>query len=372
MITSYEYIAPKSDGWHFEKTELSPISLLVGLSGAGKTRFLNTIFNIARTAVYREVESIPFRRGHWKISVHVDDRDYYWEYAGSMNEDSPKITYELVTVTQNGKEETIIERNHLSFKFKGEELPKLNDKIASINLLKEESIIEPIHRVFSRGLRRKFFEDGLNNVKLKELIEKSFFTNFAKNPNLDTLFPHDFSVSTRLYIFQQYYKEKYQAVIDNYKDVFPSIKDFKIEIHENLPNTLSPLLKIKEKGVKPWLPLSELSSGMQKVMLIMTDVLSLPGNGIYMIDEYENSLGTNAIDFLPEFLSEFGGNNQFIITTHHPYLINNMPMKNWIVLNRKGSKVRFQSGKESEKKYGPSKHQAFTKLINDPFYLEGV
>jgi AAA15 family ATPase/GTPase len=108
---------------------------------------------------------------------------------------------------------------------------------------------------------------------------------------------------------------------------------------------------------------------MQKVLLIVTDVLTLPKGSIYIIDEYENSLGTNAIDFLPQFLTDHGENGQFFITTHHPYLINSMPMRTWKVFRRQGGKVSIKSGEEFEEKYGKSKQRAFIQLINDPFYL---
>ena len=107
---------------------------------------------------------------------------------------------------------------------------------------------------------------------------------------------------------------------------------------------------------------------MQKALLIITDIMTLPKGSIYMVDEYENSLGINAIDFLPELLDDHGANSQFFVTTHHPYLINNMPMKTWRVFHREGSKVSIKSGEELERKYGKSKQQAFVQLINDPFY----
>ena len=114
------------------------------------------------------------------------------------------------------------------------------------------------------------------------------------------------------------------------------------------------------------LPLNELSSGMQKVLLIVTDILTLPGDSVYIIDEYENSLGVNAIDFLPSFLIDHAGNNQFFITTHHPYLINNMPIKNWRIFTRQGPNVRIILGEELESRLGKSKQKAFIQLINDP------
>ena len=111
---------------------------------------------------------------------------------------------------------------------------------------------------------------------------------------------------------------------------------------------------------------------MQKVLLIITDILTLPGDCVYIIDEYENSLGINAIDFLPSFLIDHAGNNQFFITTHHPCLINNMPIKNWRIFSRQGSDVHIKVGEEFETRFGKSKQKAFIQLINDPIYTDGV
>ena len=44
----------------------------------------------------------------------------------------------------------------------------------------------------------------------------------------------------------------------------------------------------------------------------------LPEEGcVYLIDEYENSLGVNAINFFPSVLFEAASKSQFIITSHH-------------------------------------------------------
>jgi predicted ATPase len=111
---------------------------------------------------------------------------------------------------------------------------------------------------------------------------------------------------------------------------------------------------------------------MQKVLLIITDVVTLPGGAIYLIDEYENSLGINAINFLPSFLDEQRGDNQVVVTSHHPYLINAIPIDNWYVFNRIGTNVRIKRGTELAEKYGRSKQTLFNQLLNDPFYTEGV
>ena len=110
---------------------------------------------------------------------------------------------------------------------------------------------------------------------------------------------------------------------------------------------------------------------MQKVLLIITDIQMLPNGGVYLIDEYENSLGLNAIEFLPTYLLELEKDMQLFITSHHPYIINKFPVKNWYVFHRTGYEVKIKYGEELVTRFGISKQQAFTKLINDPFYTEG-
>ena len=135
---------------------------------------------------------------------------------------------------------------------------------------------------------------------------------------------------------------------------------------------VAPALSIKEKNVKKWVMLNDLSTGMQKVLLILTDICTLPPGSIYLIDEYENSLGINAIDFFPDFLLEYETDAQIILTSHHPYIINNINPENWFVFHRKGSEVAIRYGEELTKRIGTSRQKAFIQLINDPFFTEGI
>lgn len=133
-----------------------------------------------------------------------------------------------------------------------------------------------------------------------------------------------------------------------------------------------PAFCIKEKRVDDWIPMREWASGMKKVLLILTDVFTMADGAIYLIDEYENSLGINAIDFFPAFLTQVEKEIQFIITSHHPYIINDIPPEHWLIFNRRGSQVKIRYGKENAELFGRLKQERFIQLINDPFYKEGV
>ena len=60
------------------------------------------------------------------------------------------------------------------------------------------------------------------------------------------------------------------------------------------------------------------------------------------------------------------------VTSHHPYIINNIPVRNWYVFHRKGNEVTVKHGDELISKYGKSKQEAFIQLLNDCFYIRGI
>ena len=59
---------------------------------------------------------------------------------------------------------------------------------------------------------------------------------------------------------------------------------------------------------------------------------------------------------------------QFFITSHHPYIINEIPTNNWYIFHREGMQVSIMYGEEVSDRFGKSKQRAFIQLINDPFF----
>ncbi|MOA29450.1 hypothetical protein D3C78_1504630 [compost metagenome] len=61
---------------------------------------------------------------------------------------------------------------------------------------------------------------------------------------------------------------------------------------------------------------------------------------------------------------------QFILTSHHPYIINNIPLDNWKIVSRKAGVVDNYSAEHFNLQ--ESNHEAFTKLINLSVYFDGA
>ena len=378
MILNYKYTSDSEDQWNFDTIELQKINLIVGASGSGKTRLLNTLFNVATFVS----QGKKFRTGLWDITFLIKDIEYEWKFHGYTDNNGQSICEEKVykkrrsnSILDDNSRELLIDRVADSFIYKGNELPKLDPSISSINLLKNESEIKPLYESFTKILRRNFHDEGFRDVSELQRVSPEMVSSVKNSRNISTLWEQQNTVSTQLYFLKNYFPDAFRVVENSFKNIFDSVESIEVVLlGENekyireMAQDILPGAFIKEKGIEGMIGINQLSSGMQKVLLLITDILTLPDDAIYIIDEYENSLGVNAIDFLPDFLIEHAGSTQFLVTTHHPYLINTMPINHWILFSRIGSNVTITDGTELADKYGKSSQKAFMQLINDPLY----
>jgi hypothetical protein len=275
----------------------------------------------------------------------------------------------------------LIDRTPTKIVLNGAELPKLSSTASVLHTLREDPAVTPAYAGFKRVMRRRFFADALGEAGAIQEMPANIEDIVKKTRSLDHIWADPLSLSIRLSLLKQFFSDKYKVIIEHYRSIFPFIKSCDIQdlgqlkdrgLSVQMPGRVVPIFTINESKVPKAIPFQHMSSGMQKVLLIITDVVTLPGGAIYLIDEYENSLGINAINFLPSFLDEQRGDNQVVVTSHHPYLINAIPIDNWYVFNRIGTNVRIKRGTELAEKYGRSKQTLFNQLLNDPFYTEGV
>ncbi len=374
QIISYEYKDVDGQGWHFEKIDLKKVNLFVGDTGTGKTKILHTIFDLGVFAVSNRNETIL---GSWEITFIQDEKTYKWQLEVIHKHDKRVISKDNIWVLENEIEVPLITRSENEFIFNGNKVPKLSLNQSSTVLLQEENLIKPIFKGFSSIMRRLFSQDELLKISTYQPIPHEIVNMIGKDRNSELFYKADFNLNLRLYILNLYFPETYDKIINYYRSTFPFLTEIDIldlgEIHKRFgTGGQIPVFCVKEKEVKKWIELGEFSSGMQKVLLILTDIFTLPKGSVYLIDEYENSLGIGAINFFPTIIFDRENEVQLIITSHHPYLISNIPIKNWFVFHRRGSHVMIKFGEELEHRYGNSKQEAFIKLINDPFYTEGI
>lgn len=179
-----------------------------------------------------------------------------------------------------------------------------------------------------------------------------------------------FSTKIKLGLVHKNHRPTFDRIMERFRDVFPQVTD--VEIHP-LKSTL-PMeflqIRMKERGVGKWIPEHKISSGMSRTLMHLSRMSLWPDGMLVLIDEFENSLGVNCIDFITNDLVDESSRLQFVITSHHPYIINNIDTRHWKIVIRNGSVVTTRNA--SEFGLEESSHQSFIKLMNLPTYQEGI
>ena len=241
-----------------------------------------------------------------------------------------------------------------------------------INILKEEDLIQPAYQ----GFKKLIFSDQSESQREPFRISPFNVTKLIKQYNsLKKIQESDEDIRVKLYLISKTDSETFNKIKDRFGEIFPQVEDLKIEPldlnDEELPGFFKdyPFIQMKEKGVPKWIQQGKISSGMFRTLIHISEMYLCPEGTVFLIDEFENSLGINCIDELTNDILKSSRQIQFIITSHHPYIINNIDFANWKLVTRTSGVVKtnpinkFISGK--------SKHDKFMQLMQLKQYETG-
>ncbi|VXD24616.1 conserved hypothetical protein [Planktothrix serta PCC 8927] len=353
--------------WKLEEVNFLPnLNLLVGVSGVGKTRILRAIYSLKSIANGASLNGVK-----WNVCFIANNNlEYTWsgefetrENTISINETSEEdeqvklINEQLVCNNEN----VLIERIDSEIIFNGSKTPKLSPFESVVELLKQEDQIAPV----KESLDKIVLADSGSGDRAWRL-PVSIFKKFEK-ASLSALQESGLPVPIKLSILYRTLPEEFNKIKEAFISVFPNVSDIKVEIikDDDIPIALSKLLKeattvsIKEKGIEDWI--ENISSGMLKTLMYISELYLAPENCIILIDEFENSLGVNCLDSVTELVLD-NKKVQFIITSHHPYIINNVSPAYWKIVTRKAGLVTAKNSKDFH--ISESRQKAFIDLIN--------
>ncbi len=361
--------------WEINKTSFFDLTLLVGISGVGKTQILHALLQI-RSIAYGG----PDGSGNgveWEIVFSNEQQNYLWTgkfeaiedpffTRDILNTNSPHLEKEALFL--NG--DLIIERKNGDILFKGSKMPKLSSKESVISIFKEEDSIQAAYNGFKKMVFRDHtMREGEDFSRYSIFEYEQNKTEFQtidaiRNSGLDTI--------SKLFCLHANEKEIFNELVDNYKDIFPQVEQIRIGIFSPIPFIANetPNIQFKEKGVDKWISQSYISSGMFRTFLHISEMYLLSDGTVVLIDEFENSLGVNCINVLTEDLIHENNRLQFIATSHHPYIINKIPYDYWKIVTRRGGTINTSDAKDFE--LGRSNHERFLNLINLPQYKSGI
>jgi len=365
--------------WHLEPIQFSNLTLLVGVSGVGKTRILQSIMILQSIA-----NGHSFYGLEWQTFFSVNNEEYQWEgqfatqkvdvlNITDKNLEKQKVRIIREKILKNG--EIIVQRNNSIIFFKEQKMPRLSPFQSIVNILNEEDIA-PIQY----GFNQIFYSDHsltleeTGHIFISEYHKISIFlSKIDRDFPLEDLQKANLPTQIKLALVYNYIPDIFEKIKESFKDIFIQVENLKIEPEEgdNLPEFMEdyPIIQIKERGVNNWISQNQISSGMFRTLMHISELYLSAEGTVILIDEFENSLGVNCIDVVTELLLE-NKNRQFILTSHHPYIINKIGMEHWKIVTRRGGVVTAKDAKDYD--LGKSRHQAFMQLINLDAYKEGI
>jgi predicted ATP-dependent endonuclease of OLD family len=371
-------------GWELAPMEFGDVNLLVGVSGVGKTRILEVIRSLQKIAFGSLPNNNRFTNGvEWDISFStssewqyrwhgkfdiVNNEDYTIDESGEktysrIDQNESKIEVEELYLNNN----LVACRNDGVMKFQDVTMPKLSPSESLIKIFRSEDKIIPII-------------NGLRSIVDSQAQRPDKFVGSSMHDRTEGLSLSDImkinsTLVDRLGLLWINDRDVFDLIKSNFIEIFSQIEDFRILITQSRfewaeKASLIFSLELKEIGVERWITQSNLSTGMLKTLAHIVEIYLLTEGSILLVDEFENSLGVNCIDVVTELLND-RKDIQFILTSHHPYIINKIPMQYWKIITRKGSVVTATNASDYEELSG-SRHKVFTQLINLPDYTEGI
>ncbi len=352
-------------GWNVYDIKFNKANLLVGASGVGKTQILHaieTISSISRGNSFNGIE--------WSVNFTHEGKSYEWSGSFETSEDDYQ---EILNITEEHRYQVIkeqlecdgrvvIKRDENNIVLEDKPTVKLDSHRSSIFLLKEEENVKSVSAAFNRIINFNFSGSGIGIFADTDKISKMEIDEIKQSNVLEPLHKLFFLKTKRL--------PEYNDIVENFIEIFPLVVDVDFEMGHFLRERTFPVLKIKEKGVDSWIYQPNISSGMLRTLTQLV-ILELAVDGdVILKDEFENGLGINCIDKLADGILDSDKDIQVIMTSHHPYIINNIGYNDWKVVTRAGSDVHIHTAAElniGEK----SKHDAFMQLINTKAYKTG-
>ncbi len=363
-ILSFEY--QDADGWALEPMKLDAFNLLVGLSGAGKTRVLRVIENICAIAL--GVDKVP--SASFAVAFEHDALAYRWEAdlePLALDEDAPLIKTERIV---RGAD-VLVERTAERFIFEGNTLPRLDRGQSAISMLKAEASMAPLHAAFSRCVFRQLNAMPRWDTRTAAQFERQCL-QYASVEALGA----DFSLAIhgKAELFQELFRPAFVEMESAFREAFPLIETLEVR-RTVLPNVSREMVTIvaRERGVESLIRFSAMSSGMQRYLSFLVHLSFAPPGTVVLIDELESSFGINCLPAAVDFLLSRAPNLQLILTSHHPYIIQKIPTDLWKIVTRKGSHVRvLDAAAIPDLEESRSHLDRYTRLVNQPEYANGI
>ena len=343
------------------KLDFDTITSLVGLNGYGKSNVIDAIdfgFDFIhfpsnlRNGMMSAKQGIPILKSNVgqdfnfdiEVKLNSNDQSYYvnYGYAFSWKTDTKpaKITKEYLNIKKDEKSQKyncFIDRKDTNAKYRSSETGRCNKSIK----IDDDSLV--ISKLLS--IDELYYADIINQINsIQYFIERHLDASASFIP--DPFVVKGFqelelqgiqSIPRAIFYLKKDYSDKYELLINSFKQLFPEVKDIEVEefklnqstkvnLSEDAPfvftDSIYTMSIIDEKLAQP-IGFESLSDGTKRVFLMLTFAIIADIKGLSMIaiEEPENSIHPGLLQNYIDVLSQLINNCKIIITSHSPYII---------------------------------------------------
>jgi hypothetical protein len=354
-------------GWEVRPIEFQNLNLLVGLSGAGKSQIIGALWHLRGIALGKLMNNVE-----WKIKFSIGEQTYEWEGSfGDVNFDNDysKIKHERISVSTGAeierRRDRLIRINDPDF---GKELTTKSTTAEGLlfQIYGSYDFIRPIVNGF-KTMNLRDHTQSQSNPETDFYRLKYRYTSMSRrlgnDMSLEEIQMGNYNIAERLLIA---YKKQdtnltvFRDIVEEVKSIFPEIEEWDIVEQTNM-NTEGGHIeyKIKVNGQRRFIPHWNISSGMLRTFNIIADLYLSNPETVFLLDEFENSLGHNCLPNLEELIIAHSIDSQFIITSHHPDIINKIPKENWLIIERTNGSINNN----------PFNNLGFSKSLHEPYSI---
>lgn len=344
-------------GLKIEKTIFNnDLTLLVGLSGSGKTQILKAIDG---SFALGSGEVTEHHKCNGTLGFTINGNSFVWEYKADSifsDEGKPQVFFDYEKLTCG--DTIIFARTPEGVYLKNyNKIPMPKSEESIISLYRNEEILSDIFTAFRHNCKKDF--ENTNNIIPISTYKK--IKNIARTKGNAAAVEYVCNKSSNMFLCLCVIKlcdeQLFNEIFEAYNNIFQEVSDI-IFREEKYTNRVIMSFLINNNEICIY----DISSGMLKTLAHIVRLFLCGNNKLILIDELENGLGINCMGIINELISTQREDFQFIITSHHPYIINNIPMDKWLVVLREKNKVKAYTAKEL--KLGKSHHESYMQLMN--------
>lgn len=310
-----------------EKLVLTPINVLIGANGSGKSNFINVFSFLREVRDGRLQQYVAGAGGADRIlhfgSKHTDKMTVHLSFGGETNQ------YKLVLSA--GSDDTLIPFSEAAYYWDKTQYAKPYE-IGLHGSSQEAGISRPQTAAIA-----KYVQSHLDKWRVYHFHDTSSTASLKKTANINDnryLRADGSNLPAFLYLLKQNHPGDYLLIRSVIQRVAPFFEDFSL----NPSNLNKDMIRLewKHKGTDAFFDVSSLSDGTIRFIALATLFLQ-PAEfrpSVILVDEPELGLHPYAITMLASMVKQASINTQVIISTQSSFLLDNFEPKDVLVADR--------------------------------------